>query len=203
MRKAAASDNMKVKRAQARSRSPFLYLVLYTLYFSLVSCGFHLRGTGKVEMPAALSVMQVRVEGNLLENHPLLVAVKNALRTQTDVQIQESGDAPRLLLYGELSDSRVLSVTSAGNVDEYLLKYEVSFRLADVDNKLLSEPQTVKVQRDHQFDRLNVLAKEREEQELRREMQRDAAQQILRRLSRISIQEIKPMEPPMNTDQHR
>jgi LPS-assembly lipoprotein len=187
MRKAAASDNMKVKRAQARSRSPFLYLVLYTLYFSLVSCGFHLRGTGKVEMPAALSVMQVRVEGNLLENHPLLVAVKNALRTQTDVQIQESGDAPRLLLYGELSDSRVLSVTSAGNVDEYLLKYEVSFRLADVDNKLLSEPQTVKVQRDHQFDRLNVLAKEREEQELRREMQRDAAQQILRRLSRIAL----------------
>jgi outer membrane lipopolysaccharide assembly protein LptE/RlpB len=53
----------------------------------------------------------------------------------------------------------------------------------------LSEPQTVKVQRDHQFDRLNVLAKEREEQELRREMQRDAAQQILRRLSRISLKE--------------
>jgi outer membrane lipopolysaccharide assembly protein LptE/RlpB len=48
-----------------------------------------------------------------------------------------------------------------------------------------------------------VLAKEREEQELRREMQRDAAQQILRRLSRISIQEIKPEEPPINTDQHR
>jgi LPS-assembly lipoprotein len=157
------------------------------LYFSLVSCGFHLRGTGKAEMPAALSVLQVRVEGNLLENNPLLVAMKNALRTQTDVQIQESGDAPRLVLYGEQSDSRVLSVTSTGKVDEYLLKYEVSFRLVDADNKLLSEPQTVKVQRDHQFDRLNVLAKEREEQELRREMQRDTAQQILRRLSRITL----------------
>jgi LPS-assembly lipoprotein len=173
------------------------------LYIALVSCGFHLRGTGKAEMPAALSVLQVRVEGNLLENNPLLVAMKNALRTQTDVQIQESGDAPRLVLYGEQSDSRVLSVTSTGKVDEYLLKYEVSFRLVDADNKLLSEPQTVKVQRDHQFDRLNVLAKEREEQELRREMQRDTAQQILRRLSRISIQEIKPEEPQINTDQHR
>jgi outer membrane lipopolysaccharide assembly protein LptE/RlpB len=59
----------------------------------------------------------------------------------------------------------------------------------NVDNKLLSEPQTVKVQRDHQFDRLNVLAKEREERELRNEMQRDAAQQILRHLSRISLKE--------------
>lgn len=171
-----------------RALSAFaLYAVLCTLYFSLVSCGFHLRGTGKMEMSTALSVLQVRVEDNLLENNPLLVAMKNALRTQTDIQIQESGDASRLVLYDELSDSRVLSVTSAGNVDKYLLIYEVSFRLVDVDGKLLSEPQTVKVQRDHQFDRLNVLAKEREEQELRRDMQRDAAQQILRRLSRVVI----------------
>ncbi len=173
-------------KLKASSRWPFR-LLLAACSLSLLSCGFHLRGTGKVETPAALSVLQVRVEGNLLENHPLLAAMKNALRTQTDIQVQESGDAPRLLLYGEQSDSRVLSVTSAGKVDEYLLKYEVSFRLVDVDNKLLSEPQTVKVQRDHQFDRLNVLAKEREEQELRRDMQRDAAQQILRRLSRITL----------------
>jgi LPS-assembly lipoprotein len=178
------------KEMGRRALSAFaLYAVLCTLYFSLVSCGFHLRGMGKVEMPTALSVLQVRVEDNLLENNPLLAAMKNALRTQTNIQIQESGDASRLVLYGELSDSRVLSVTSAGNVDEYLLIYEVSFRLVDVDNNLLSEPQTVKIQRDHQFDRLNVLAKEREEQELRREMQRDAAQQILRRLSRISLKE--------------
>jgi LPS-assembly lipoprotein len=140
-----------------------------------------------METPAALSVLRVRMEGNLLENHPLLVAVKNALRTQTDIQIQESGDAPQLVLYDERLGSRVLSVTSAGRADEYLLKYEVSFRLMDADNKPLSEPQTVKLQRDHQFDRLNVLAKEREEQELRGEMQRDAAQQILRRLARITL----------------
>jgi outer membrane lipopolysaccharide assembly protein LptE/RlpB len=56
-----------------------LFLLLAACHLLLISCGFHLRGTGKVEMPPALSVMQVRVEGNLLENHPLLVAVKNAL----------------------------------------------------------------------------------------------------------------------------
>jgi LPS-assembly lipoprotein len=177
-------------RGDGRCERHFLMWAFFSLAaLATTACGFHLRGTGRVEMPPALSVMQVRVEGNLLENHPLLVAVKNALRTQTDVQIQESGDAPRLLLYGEQLDSQVLSVTSTGKVDEYLLKYEVSFRLVNVDNKLLSEPQTVKVQRDHQFDRLNVLAKEREERELRNEMQRDAAQQILRHLSRISLKE--------------
>jgi LPS-assembly lipoprotein len=58
--------------------------------------------------------------------------------------------------------------------------------LTGKDGKALAESQTIRVQRDHAFDRLNVLAKEREEQELRREMQRDAVQQILRRLSRIT-----------------
>ena len=162
-------------------------MLLATCYSLLVSCGFHLRGTGNVDIPSALSVLQVRVEGNSLENNPLLAAMKSALRSQTNIQVQESGDVPQLILYGEQSESRVLSVTSTGKVEEYLLKYEVSFRLMDKEGKPLSLPQTVKVQRDHQFDRLNVLAKEREEQELRREMQRDAVQQILRRLSRITL----------------
>lgn len=180
--------NSKLQVASNDGWKAFL-LLLATCHLLLVSCGFHLRGAGTFEMPPSLSVMQVEVEGNLLENNPLLVAMKNALRSQTNIQVQVSDEVPRLVLYGEQSDSRVLSVTSTGKVDEYLLKYEVSFRLAGVDGKLLAPPQTVKVQRDHQFDRLNVLAKEREEQELRREMQRDAVQQILRRLSRISLKE--------------
>ena len=152
----------------------------------LSSCGFHLRGTGKVEMSPVFSTLRIMVEGNQQQNDPLLVAMKNALHTQTDVQIEDTGDAPLLVLYGERSDSQVLSASSTGKADEYLLKYEVSFRLTGKEGKALAESQTVRVQRDLSFDRLNVLAKEREEQELRRAMQRDAVQQILRRLSRIT-----------------
>jgi LPS-assembly lipoprotein len=159
----------------------FLLIVLAT-----TACGFHLRGTGKVEFPPILSALRVTVENNKQQNDPLLVAMKNALRAQTNVEIVDSSDAPLLVLYGESSDSQVLSVSSTGKADEYLLKYEVSFKLTDKESKALSVSQTVRVQRDHAFDRLNVLAKEREEQELRREMQRDAVQQILRRLSRIT-----------------
>ena len=191
-------------RGDGRCARHFLMWTIFSFAaLATAACGFHLRGAGKVEMPPSLAALQVIVEGNLLENHPLLVAMKNTLRSQTNVQIQETGDAPRLILYGERSDSQVLSVTSIGKVDEYLLKYEISFRLVDKENQPLSQPQTIRVQRDHQFDRLNVLAKEREEQELRRDMQRDAVQQILRRLSRISIQEVKTVEPQINTDQHR
>jgi LPS-assembly lipoprotein len=108
------------------------------------------------------------------------------LRTQTDIQVEDTGKAPLLQLYGERLDSQVLSVGPTGKVNEYLLKYEVSFRLIGQDGKPLSEAQTVRVQRDQTFDRLNVLSTEQEIQEQRRHMRRDAVQQILRRLARIT-----------------
>ncbi len=177
-----------------RWRAAFVTLFLFAC-LPLASCGFHLRGTGKVELAPMLSTLRVVVENSQQQNDPLLVAMKNALRTQTDVQIQDSGEAPLLVLYGESSDSQVLSVSSTGKADEYLLKYEVSFKLTGKAGKALAEPQTVRVQRDHAFDRLNVLAKEREEQELRRDMQRDAVQQILRRLARITPVESHADQP--------
>ncbi len=137
-------------------------------------------------MAPAFSTLRITVENSQQQNDPLLVAVKNALRNQTDVQITDSDDAPLLVLYGVSSDSQVLSVNSIGKVGEYRLGYNVSFKLIDKQGKALSEPQTVRVRRDLVFDRLNVLAKEREERELRRDMQRDAVQQILRRLARIA-----------------
>ena len=101
-------------------RAVFVTLFLFAC-LPLASCGFHLRGTGKVEFPPMLSTLRVMVENNQQQNDPLLVAMKNALRTQTDVQIEDTGDAPLLVLYGERSDSQVLSVSSTGKADEYLL----------------------------------------------------------------------------------
>lgn len=164
----------------------FIYLLLF-LISVLPACGFHLRGAGQYALPASLASLQVALENNQQENHPLLIAMKNALQTQAGVRIEDKGEAPQLILYGEKSDSQVLSVSSANKADEYLLRYEVSFRLADKNGRPLADAQTVKLQRDHAFDRLNVLSAEREEQELRREMQRDAVQQILRRLARMTF----------------
>ena len=154
--------------------------------FATAACGFHLRGSGKYELSPALSTLRVTVEDNPLQDDPLLVAMKNALRTQTDIQVEDAGEAPLLQLSGERLDSQVLSVDSTGKVAEYLLKYQVSFRLVDKGGKPLSEPQTVHVQRDQSFDRLNILLTEREMETQRREMRSDAVQQILRRLARIT-----------------
>ena len=165
---------------------------------ALSACGFHLRGAGQAELPAVLSTLRVAIEGSKVANDPLLAAMKTALRTQAGVTVVDSAEAPLLLLAGEQSTSQVLSIGTTGKADEYLLKYEVSFRLVGADGKTLAEPQTVRLQRDHAFDRFNVIAKEKEEADLRREMQRDAVQQILRRLARITF---KPPEPAANANQ--
>lgn len=151
----------------------------------LSACGYHLRGTGQYQISPAFDTLRIMVEGNQQQNDPLLVAMKNALRAQTDVKIEDTAEAPLLLLFGEKIENQVLSVSSTGKADQYLMMYEVSFRLVGKDNKPLSEPQTIKLQRSYTFDRLNVLGMEKVATELRSEMQRDAVQQILRRLSRI------------------
>jgi len=200
MRKKVRSEKLKVENGQTRSRAYFLLFAFLTFHFSLglSACGFHLRGAGKAELPAALSTLRVAIEGSQAANDPLLAAMKTALRTQAGVTVVDSVEAPLLLLSGEHSDSQVLSVGTTGKADEYLLKYEVSFRLVGVDGKVLAETQTVKLQRDHAFDRFNVIAKEREETDLRRDMQRDAVQQILRRLARVTF---KSSEPAANANQ--
>jgi LPS-assembly lipoprotein len=200
MRKKVRSEKLKVENGQTRSRAYFLLFAFLTFHFSLglSACGFHLRGAGKAELPEALSTLRVAIEGGQAANDPLLAAMKTALRTQAGVTVVDSVEAPLLLLSGERSDSQVLSVGTTGKADEYLLKYEVSFRLVGVDGKALAEAQTVKLQRDHAFDRFNVIAKEREEVDLRRDMQRDAVQQILRRLARITF---KSSEPAANANQ--
>jgi LPS-assembly lipoprotein len=172
---------MPVERAMRLKR----FLLLMTLGM-LSSCGFHLRESSRVELAPALSTLRVMVKNSQQQYDPLLVEMENALRAQTNVEIVETGDAPLLVLYGEKSDRQVLSVNSTAKVNQYLLKYEVSFRLTGKEGKSLSEPQTVRTQRYYDFDPLNVLPSERQEKELWSEMQRDVVQQILRRVSRKS-----------------
>jgi LPS-assembly lipoprotein len=117
---------------------------------------------------------------------PLLIAVREALQVQGGAKVTEGKDLPTLHLYNEAVSNRVLSVDTTGKVREYMLRYEVSFRVTDAAGNELAPAQTVVMQRAVSFDRLHVLAKEREERELLVELKRDAAQQILQRLSHLA-----------------
>ncbi len=151
----------------------------------LVSCGFQLRGLGTATLPPSLATLRVVVQSSQEANDPLRLAMEDALRVQAGATITQAGDAPTLALTRENIDSQVLTVDASGKAGEYRLRYEIGFSLADIHGVLLA-PQSLRLQRDYRFNPLNVLAKEQEEENLKRELRRDALSQIIRRLARFA-----------------
>lgn len=163
-----------------------LYLVPCILYLILSGCGFHLRGTSSVALPPELSTLRVTMGG--AGYPPLLVEVRNALLALGSVRLTDdvSASVPVLQLNSESSTSQVLAIDSSGRISAYLLNFRVDYSLIGADKKPLLQNQSVKLQREYGFDRLNVLASEKQNEFLQSEMRRDVAQQILRRLARYS-----------------
>lgn len=170
-------------------RAVAVALCLSLLGMSLLGgCGFHLRGRESVELPPALA--RVWVDMGASQAYPLLlVEMRNALAMQKDVTLASAASGAAVLtLYDEafLSESEVASIGGAPITSGYILSYKVSYRLADANGNALVPGKTVKLQRQHDYDRTNVVAKEKEQDYLRTEMQRDAVQQILRQLAALT-----------------
>lgn len=163
------------------------FSLLVTSYSLLTSCGFHLRGTGSVRLPESLATLRVAVQGSQAAHDPLRLAMQEALRNQAGARVETTGELPTLILLNENTDTQVLTVGAAGKVSEYLVRYEISFGATDAQGRKLFEEQTIRLQRQYNFDPLNVLAKEQEEENLKRELRRDALAQIVRRLARIKL----------------
>lgn len=180
---------MQDTRDKLRSRSAAmvsLYLASCILYLALNGCGFQLRGASSVTLPPELRLLRVSMGSGF---PPLLIEVRNSLRVLGNVKLTEDATAPVpvLNLLNEQSISEVLSIDSTGRINAYLLSYRVDFSLTGADGKPLLPTQAVKLQREYTFDRLNVLATERQSEFLQNEMRRDAAQQILRRLASLNL----------------
>jgi LPS-assembly lipoprotein len=152
----------------------------------IAGCGFQLRGLGTAQLPPSLTTLRVVVQGSQAANDPLRLTMEDALRVQAGATITQAGDAPVLTLTRENIDSQVLTVDASGKVSTYLVRYELSFNVVDAGGEALLLPQTLRLQRDYRFNPLDVLAKEQEEETLKRELRRDALSQVVRRLARLT-----------------
>ncbi len=152
----------------------------------LSACGFQLRGAGTYKLPDSLATLRVIVQGSQSVNDPLRLAMEDMLRTQAGGTVVQIGDVPVLILSTEIIDNQVLTVDTSGKVNAYLVRYELGFNVVDAAGEPLLLPQTLRLQRDYRFNPLSVLAKEQEEENLKRELRRDALSQIVRRLARLT-----------------
>ncbi len=150
----------------------------------LNACGFHLYGQQSAKLPASLATLRLSAPAYA----PLTVEMRNALKGRAGIRLVEDIDASvaTLTLSDEHISSQVQAIDITGKVSDYLLNYSVTFSLNAADGKVLLPSQVIKLQREYTFDKLNVLAKAREDEFLRQEMRRDAVQQILRRLANLT-----------------
>ena len=154
--------------------------LLALLSFTLVACGFHLRGQESYTLP----FQAVYVEGD--GGSALVIQLKRAIQSAGASLAVKPGDAQAVLqVLPEGREKIVQSLSGAGKVSEYQLRLRVSFRLSDGKEKELIPSTEIVLSRNLAYDDTQILAKESEENLLYRDMQNDIAQQIMRRLSAV------------------
>lgn len=139
-------------------------------------CGFHLRG--QVELP----YRSVYVEGG---QGGLTTALQAALRQgKADRLAPSAAKAESVIqILSEQNSKLILSLSGIGKAREYQLQYRVSYRLITPQGKQILAPANILLVRDMTYSDAQVLAKGEEEQLLYRDMHKDAARQVLRRIS--------------------
>ena len=142
----------------------------------LAGCGFRLRGTA--EVPFQTLYIPNAVTGIALDLKRNIEAASNAR-----VVDQPKGADALLQFSHETREKEILSLTAAGRVREFRLRYRVGFRVHDGKGADYVPQNSLELTRDISFNDAQVLAKEAEEELLFRDMQNDMVQQILRRLA--------------------
>ena len=142
----------------------------------LAACGFQLRGQANYAFDS--------IYVNAGPSPPLTTELKRLLAGAGNSKVLESPvDAQVVLDVPSVQDDKeVLSLSSGGSVREYQLIKRVSFRLHDKEGNDWMPTGEIVIRRAYTFNETQALARDLEEQRLRRDMQTDAVQQIVRRL---------------------
>ena len=148
----------------------------------LTACGFHLRG--QANMPFKTLYL------NAVNPGTLFVADLRRNLEANKVQLVNSAEQADVALniIFEIADKQILSLGGGGRVHEFRLIYRVSLRAYDLKQQDWIPASEIELRRDYTYDDTKVLAKEAEEALLLQSMRSDMVQQIVRRLSRASVQ---------------
>ena len=145
----------------------------------LAACGFQLRGAANLPYDS-LHVAAPKTSAFANQFRRAVVS-----GSQTRVMDDPKEAQATLHLIGETREKLILSLSGGGRVREFQLRYRITYRLADKDNKELRPPTQILLHRDLSYTDADTLSKESEEALLYRDMQTDAVSQLLRQLQTV------------------
>jgi len=168
---------------QTPAMVPRRHAVLAALFALLLSaCGFHLREP--LTLPPDLAGVQIVARDPY---SPLAQALTRSLE-RSGLEVPESrGPGVALLeILSERWESQAISVDQFGRAQEFTLRYAAVFRLEDGRGEELVPRQIIELSRDYVSLPSDSTGSESEREMLSREMQREMAAAVLRRVDAVS-----------------
>lgn len=162
-------------------------LIFPTLCLALTACGFHLRG-GET-LPSSMARTHLALAD---ENGDLGRALRPLLQSAGAELVPQADDAATLLVTQDRMRREILTVGAQARVNEFQLRYAVTFTVRNPAGETLVPEQDLELTRDFTFDEASVLGKANEEALLREELYGEMARLILFHLSRSTTPETAP-----------
>jgi len=153
-----------------------------TAALALSACGFQLRGAnGSSTLPFKT------IHIGVAENSPLGIELRRYIRASgNSIVVNDPKEAEAIIeVLNESKEKSTLTLNTQGRIREYSLYYRMRFRVRNNQGKEFLPPTEIVLKRDISFNESQVIAKEKEEEMLYRDMQSDLVQQILRRMAAL------------------
>lgn len=154
-------------------------ILLFITTLLLSACGFHLRGW--VDTPAWLNNVAVISKD---DERQLTTQLKERLEAYK-ISVTNVAQAQYWIIINSVSlQQQIISIGASTNPRQYQLNLRVRFMLQTANGQIIKPESTLLVTRQATINNDRILGSNQEEQILINEMQQDAANQIINRLSR-------------------
>lgn len=172
--------------------------LLVALTAAIVSgCGFQLRGTSPV--PAALQPLAIDCPNTLPAR--FCESVREQL-SMGGIELQPKESADYVLTLRDYSqDRRASAITAQASAAEYILRHSVTLELLTANKTPLIAATDLTSSETYRYDETNVLAKQREEEELQQQLGDRLAQQVIFRLVPMTQERINAALNAHSADQ--
>lgn len=159
--------------------APLLFRVVIVGACTLLSaCGFHMRG--ETILPAAMQRVNVQVADPF---SPLKRDLEAALkRAGARVEAAPGPGIAEIAISALALAPVVRSVGANAYVNEFSMVYHVELEIHTADGKTLLPHQVIEHSRDYTFDQSQALGTNPEQDEIKKEMERNMVQAVMRKI---------------------
>jgi LPS-assembly lipoprotein len=168
----------KRRRRRNQIRAAIVVAVIGLAAFIVSGCGFQIRGA---DLGLPFQSVAVQGEGGVAnEVRQIIASQRNIKMPQKPVEAQVV-----LMVMSQTLDRTIVAFSSAGRPREIQLRMRVMYRVTDGVAVELSPPQEINQTRDITVSESEALAMTSAESFMTDDLQRDIAQQLIRRLRAV------------------